>query len=99
MNLLEAAKKNITELFVQTSTSEVYGSAQYVPIDEKHPLNAQSPYAASKIAGDQLALSYYRAFNVPSMILRPFNTYGPRQSLRAFIPTITTQILERKKNN
>ena len=97
LNLLEAAKKNITELFVQTSTSEVYGSAQYVPIDEKHPLNAQSPYAASKIAGDQLALSYYRAFNVPSMILRPFNTYGPRQSLRAFIPTITTQILERKK--
>ena len=96
VNLLEAAKNNKTELFVQTSTSEVYGSAQFVPITEEHPLSAQSPYAATKIAGDQLALSYYKAFNLPSLILRPFNTYGPRQSLRAFIPSITTQIIESK---
>ena len=95
--LLEAARNNDTELFVQTSTSEVYGSAQTIPITEKHPLNAQSPYAASKIAGDQLALSYYRSFNTPSVVLRPFNTYGPRQSLRAFIPSITTQILKNNK--
>ena len=94
VNLLEAAKNNKTELFVQTSTSEVYGSAQFIPITEEHPLSAQSPYAATKIAGDQLALSYYKAFNLPSLILRPFNTYGPRQSLRAFIPSITTQIIE-----
>ena len=95
--MLEAARNNDTELFVQTSTSEVYGSAQTIPITEKHPLNAQSPYAASKIAGDQLALSYYRSFNTPSVVLRPFNTYGPRQSLRAFIPSITTQILKNNK--
>ena len=97
LNLLEASKKNSIELFVQTSTSEVYGSAQFVPINETHPLNAQSPYAASKIASDQLALSYYRAFNLPVMILRPFNTFGPRQSLRASIPTIITQILAKNK--
>ena len=96
LNLLEAAKNNKTELFVQTSTSEVYGSAQFIPITEKHPLSAQSPYAASKIAGDQLALSYHRAFNLPSLVLRPFNTYGPRQSLRAFIPSTMKQILESK---
>jgi dTDP-glucose 4,6-dehydratase len=96
VNLLEAARNDKTELFVQTSTSEVYGSAQTIPITESHPLNAQSPYAASKIAGDQLALSYHKSFNLPSLVLRPFNTYGPRQSLRAFIPSITTQIIELK---
>ena len=94
VNLLEAAKNDKTELFVQTSTSEVYGSAQTIPIDETHPLNAQSPYAATKIAGDQLALSYHKSFNLPSLVLRPFNTYGPRQSLRAFIPATIKQILE-----
>ena len=96
VNLLEAAKNDKTELFVQTSTSEVYGSAQFIPITEEHPLSAQSPYAATKIAGDQLALSYFKAFNLPSLILRPFNTYGPRQSLRAVIPTIFTQVLNPK---
>lgn len=93
-NLLEAAKTNNINFFVNTSTSEVYGSAQYAPIDEKHPLNAQSPYAASKIAADQLTLSYYRSFGLPSMILRPFNTFGPRQSLRAAIPTMIAQSIE-----
>lgn len=93
-NLLEAAKENGVDFFVNTSTSEVYGSAQYTPIDENHPLNAQSPYAASKIAADQLTLSYYRSFDLPAMILRPFNTYGPRQSLRAAIPTIVLQSIE-----
>ena len=93
-NLLEAAKTNNVSFFVNTSTSEVYGSAQYAPIDEKHPLKAQSPYAASKIAADQLTLSYYRSFGLPSMILRPFNTFGPRQSLRAAIPTMITQSIE-----
>lgn len=97
LNLLEAIKISNVELFVQTSTSEVYGSSQYSPIDEKHPLNAQSPYAATKIASDQLALSYYRSFDLPVSIIRPFNTFGPRQSLRAFIPTIITQILSNKK--
>jgi len=97
VNLLEAAKNSNTELFVQTSTSEVYGSAQTIPITENHPLNAQSPYAASKIAGDQLALSYHKSFNLPSLVLRPFNTYGPRQSLRAFIPSTIKQILESDK--
>lgn len=96
-NLLEAAKLNNVDFFVNTSTSEVYGSAQYAPIDEKHPLNAQSPYAASKIAADQLTLSYYRSFGLPSMILRPFNTFGPRQSLRAAIPTMIVQSLENEK--
>ena len=84
-------------MFVQTSTSEAYGSAQFVPITEDHPLNAQSPYAASKIAGDQLALSYYRAFNLPAAVLRPFNTFGPRQSSRAFIPSVISQILNNNK--
>lgn len=97
VNILEAAKNSNTELFVQTSTSEVYGSAQTIPITENHPLNAQSPYAASKIAGDQLALSYHKSFNLPSLVLRPFNTYGPRQSLRAFIPSTIKQILESDK--
>jgi len=93
LNMLEATKDQEVELFVQTSTSEVYGSSQFVPITEKHPLNAQSPYAASKIAADQLSLSYYKAFDVPVLILRPFNTFGPRQSLRAVIPTLITQVL------
>ena len=97
LNMLEAAKDHNVELFVQTSTSEVYGNSQFVPITEKHPLNAQSPYAASKIAADQLSLSYYKTFNVPVLILRPFNTFGPRQSLRAVIPTIITQLLSDNK--
>tara|TARA_B100000965_G_scaffold399032_1_gene418189 strand:- start:16 stop:1017 length:1002 start_codon:yes stop_codon:yes gene_type:complete len=97
VNILEAAKNSNAELFVQTSTSEVYGSAQTIPITENHPLNAQSPYAASKIAGDQLAMSYHKSFGLPSLVLRPFNTYGPRQSLRAFIPSTIKQILESDK--
>ena len=78
--------------FIQTSTSETYGTAQYVPIDEKHPLVGQSPYAASKIAADQIAYSYFASFDLPVKIIRPFNTYGPRQSMRAVIPTIIVQI-------
>ncbi len=93
MNLLNSAKKYKVKRFIQTSTSEVYGTAKYIPIDEKHPLSGQSPYAASKIASDQLALSYYRSFDLPVTILRPFNTFGPRQSLRAVIPTIISQCL------
>lgn len=96
LNMLEAARENNVELFVQTSTSEVYGSSQFIPITEKHPLVAQSPYAATKIASDQLALSYYNSFELPVLILRPFNTFGPRQSLRAAIPTIITQLLSNK---
>lgn len=96
-NILESAKKLETRNILVTSTSETYGTAQYVPIDEKHPANAQSPYAASKVAADQLALSYHRSFNMPVKIVRPFNTYGPRQSLRAIIPTIAGQILKGKK--
>ena len=99
LNLLEASRNSNVELFVQTSTSEVYGSSQYSPIDEQHPLNAQSPYAATKIAADQLALSYYRSFDLPVSIIRPFNTFGPRQSLRAFIPTIITQVLSLRENS
>ncbi|MBK1973857.1 GDP-mannose 4,6-dehydratase [Campylobacter sp. TTU-622] len=97
LNLLEAAKKSDIKLFIHTSTSEVYGSALYVPIDEKHPLQPQSPYSASKIAADMMALSYYHSFNLPLIIARPFNTYGPRQSARAIIPTIITQILNKEK--
>lgn len=96
LNMLEAAKQNNVELFVQTSTSEVYGTSQYTPIDEKHRLNAQSPYAATKIAADQLALSFFRTFDLPVLVLRPFNTFGPRQSLRAAIPTIVTQLVTNK---
>lgn len=91
LNVLEAARDTGARV-IQTSTSEVYGTAQRVPIDESHPLNAQSPYAATKIAADQLALSYHASFGVPVTVLRPFNTYGPRQSLRAVIPTIITQL-------
>ena len=94
INLLEAAKNHGVERFVQTSTSEVYGTAQYVPMDERHPLNAQSPYAASKVASDQMALAYQASFSVPVTVVRPFNTYGPRQSQRAIIPTLITQFLQ-----
>lgn len=95
-NILNAARANDQiERVVVTSTSEVYGSAQYVPIDEKHPLQGQSPYSASKIGADHIAESYYRAFDVPVGILRPFNTYGPRQSMRAIIPTIIAQLVSR----
>jgi dTDP-glucose 4,6-dehydratase len=92
LNVLQAARDCGASRVVCTSTSEVYGTARYVPIDEEHPLNAQSPYAASKIAADQLALSFQKAFGTPVMVLRPFNTFGPRQSTRAIIPTIITQI-------
>jgi len=93
-NVLQAAKLLETENIVITSTSEVYGTAQYVPIDEQHPLNAQSPYSATKIAADQLALSFLHAYDLPVKIVRPFNTYGPRQSNRAIIPSVITQILD-----
>jgi NAD dependent epimerase/dehydratase len=92
LNVLQAARRLGTSRVVCTSTSEVYGTAQFVPITEDHPLNAQSPYAATKIAADQLALSFHRSFSTPVVVLRPFNTYGPRQSARAVIPTIISQI-------
>lgn len=92
-NILEAAKQHEVKQILITSTSETYGSAQSIPITEEHPLVAQSPYAASKIAADQLALSYYRSFGLPVKVVRPFNTFGPRQSARAIIPTIITQSL------
>jgi len=92
LNVLQAVKELGVTKLVQTSTSEVYGTAQTVPINETHPLNAQSPYAATKIAADQLALSFYRSFSTPVTIIRPFNTYGPRQSTRAVLPTIITQL-------
>jgi NAD dependent epimerase/dehydratase len=92
LNVLQAARDFGVEKLIHTSTSEVYGTAKYVPIDEDHPLQGQSPYAATKIAADQLAYSFYASFGVPVSILRPFNTYGPRQSARAVIPTIITQI-------
>jgi nucleoside-diphosphate-sugar epimerase len=91
MTLLEAARAAGVRRFVQTSTSEVYGTAQRVPIDEHHPLHPQSPYAASKVASDQMALAYHRTWGLPVVVLRPFNTYGPRQSERAVLPTILTQ--------
>ncbi|HGY57254.1 MAG TPA: SDR family NAD(P)-dependent oxidoreductase [Caldithrix abyssi] len=92
-NVLEAAKAEQCQNILVTSTSETYGSAQYVPIDEKHPMVGQSPYSATKIGADHLALSYFRSFDLPVKIVRPFNTYGPRQSARAIIPTTITQIL------
>jgi len=95
-NVLQTAKELELEQVLVTSTSETYGTAQYVPIDEKHPMVGQSPYSASKIAADQLAISYFRSFNLPVKIVRPFNTYGPRQSARAIIPTVITQILNGK---
>ena len=88
LNICQAAKENGCQRVVHTSTSEVYGTAQYVPIDENHPMQPQSPYSASKIGADQIALSYHLAFELPVTIARPFNTYGPRQSARAVIPTI-----------
>ena len=96
LNILQAARDLDLQKVVITSTSEVYGTAQFVPITENHSLNAQSPYAATKIAADQLALSFYRSFGTPVAIIRPFNTYGPRQSLRAVIPAIAGQILSGK---
>jgi NAD dependent epimerase/dehydratase len=93
LHVLRACLESGVERLVQTSTSEVYGTAQYVPMDEKHPLNPQSPYAASKAGSDKLAESYYRTYGLPAVILRPFNTYGPRQSPRAVIPTIILQAL------
>ncbi|HRV53105.1 MAG TPA: NAD-dependent 4,6-dehydratase LegB [Bacteroidia bacterium] len=95
-NIVQSCREQGTENILVTSTSETYGTAQYVPIDEKHPLVGQSPYSASKIGADQMALSYYLSFNSPVKIVRPFNTYGPRQSARAVIPTIITQLLSGK---
>ena len=92
MNICQAALDNDVEQVIHTSTSEVYGTANYVPIDEKHPTQAQSPYSASKISADAMAMSFYNSFELPLVIARPFNTYGPRQSSRAIIPTIITQI-------
>lgn len=92
LNVLEAAREHGCARVVHTSTSEVYGSAQFTPMTEEHPLSAQSPYAATKIAADQLALSYHKSFGLPVAVLRPFNTFGPRQSTRAVIPTIITQL-------
>ena len=97
LNVLQAARELGTERILITSTSEVYGTAQYVPIDEKHPFQGQSPYSATKIGADRLAESFYRSFNLPISIVRPFNTYGPRQSARAVIPTIISQLLSGKK--
>ncbi len=93
LNVLQSARKLRTKRILITSTSEVYGTAQYIPIDEKHPFQGQSPYSATKIGADRLAESFYRSFQVPVTIVRPFNTYGPRQSARAVIPTIITQLL------
>jgi NAD dependent epimerase/dehydratase len=97
LNILSAARDTGVEKIVHTSTSEVYGTAQYVPIDEKHPLQGQSPYSASKIGADMIADSFYRSFGVPVAIIRPFNTYGPRQSARAVIPSLISQALSGKK--
>ena len=97
LNICQAARDRGVQRVIHTSTSEVYGSAQYVPIDEKHPLQPQSPYSASKIAADAMAMSFQNAFDLPLTIARPFNTYGPRQSARAVIPTIITQIANGKK--
>lgn len=97
LNVLQAARDCDISRILITSTSEVYGTAQYVPIDEKHPYQGQSPYSATKIGADRLAESFYRSFNLPVSIVRPFNTYGPRQSARAVIPTIITQLLAGKE--
>lgn len=97
VNVLQAARHAGVRRFVQTSTSEVYGSAQFVPIKESHPLVGQSPYSASKIASDQMALSFHASFDMPVVVVRPFNTYGPRQSARAVIPTIISQIASGKR--
>lgn len=97
LNMAQACLENGVSRFMHTSTSEVYGTAQYVPINEKHPVQPQSPYSASKIGADAMAMSYFNAFEMPVCIARPFNTYGPRQSARAVIPTIITQIANGKK--
>lgn len=97
LNVLQAARLLKTKRILVTSTSEVYGTAQYVPIDEKHPYQGQSPYSATKIAADRMAESFYRSFDLPVTIVRPFNTYGPRQSARAVIPTIITQLLNNEQ--
>lgn len=97
LNVLQAARQLEIDRVLTTSTSEVYGTAQYVPIDEKHPYQGQSPYSATKIGADRLAESFYRSFDLPVSIVRPFNTFGPRQSARAVIPTIITQLLAGKK--
>lgn len=96
-NILEACRNYDIQKIVHTSTSETYGTALYVPIDEKHPIQGQSPYSASKIAADKMAESFYRSFGTPVAVIRPFNTYGPRQSARAVIPTIISQILSGKR--
>ncbi len=97
LNVVQAARELNVQKVVQTSTSEVYGSARFVPITEEHPLQGQSPYSASKIAADHIAMSFYHSFDVPVALIRPFNTYGPRQSARAVIPTIITQLLAGKR--
>jgi NAD dependent epimerase/dehydratase len=94
VNVLEACRRHRVQRLVHTSTSETYGTAEYTPIDERHPLQGQSPYSASKIAADKLAEAYHRSFDLPVTTLRPFNTYGPRQSARAIVPTIVSQALE-----
>ncbi len=96
-NILQSARQLGVEKIMVTSTSETYGTAQYVPIDENHPMVGQSPYSATKIGADQLAISYYKSFDLPVKIVRPFNTYGPRQSARAIIPTVISQILSGKQ--
>lgn len=98
LNILQAARELEVEKVLHTSTSEVYGTAQFVPITEEHPLSGQSPYSASKIGADQMAMAFYNSFQTPVAIVRPFNTYGPRQSARAVIPTIITQIANGVKN-
>jgi NAD dependent epimerase/dehydratase len=98
LNILQASLSSKVYRIIHTSTSEVYGTAQYVPISEHHPINPQSPYAATKAGADYLALSFCRSFNLPVVVLRPFNTFGPRQSARAIIPTIISQILSGKKH-
>ena len=97
LNICQAAKENGNIRVIHTSTSEVYGTAQYVPIDENHPKQPQSPYSASKIGADMIAMSFYYAYDLPVSIARPFNTYGPRQSARAIIPTIICQIANGRK--
>ena len=97
VNVLEAARRNDIELVINTSTSETYGSAIYTPIDELHPLQVQSPYSASKISADKLAESYFNSFDLPVITVRPFNTFGPRQSSRAVIPTIISQLLTERE--
>lgn len=97
LNILQAARELDVAKIVHTSTSEVYGTARFVPITEEHPLSGQSPYAATKIGADQLALSFHTSFSLPVAVIRPFNTYGPRQSARAIIPTIITQLANGRK--